>query len=177
MIAALYETAALAAETTAGGIPEWVPKTVNLAIFLAFLYFVLRKPLAAFFEKRSAAIVADLERAKRERDAAEARLAEVDARLARLADEQAQIRAESEAEAEAELARVKARSEEEARKIAEMTEREIEGALKAARADLQRFAAEKAVEIAEATIRAEMNDADRKRLVDRYADQLDEVKK
>jgi F-type H+-transporting ATPase subunit b len=173
MLATLYSAVFVAAG--AGG--EWLPKTVNLAIFLAFLYFLLRKPMAAFFASRSKAIVADLERAKRERDEAEAKLAEVDARLSKLAAERDQIRAEAEREAEAELARLSARTEEDARKIAETAEREIDGALKAARADLQRFAAEKAVELAEAQIRGEMSDEDRKRLIGDYADQLDEVKK
>ena len=70
-----------------------------------------------------------------------------------------------------------ARTDEEIRKIAEAAERDIDGALKAARAELQKFVAEKAVEIAESQIRSEMNDADRKRMLDQYADQLVEVKK
>jgi F0F1-type ATP synthase membrane subunit b/b' len=175
MLAPLFLFALQAAEGAhqAGGIPEWVPKTVNLAIFLTFLYFILRKPAANFFEARRTAIVADLERAKREKAEAEAKLAEVEARLGRLAAEQEEIHAEAEREAEAEHVRIAARADEEARKIADMAGREIEGALKAARADLQRFAAEKAVELAEGTIRAEMNDEDRKRMVDEYAQQLE----
>jgi F-type H+-transporting ATPase subunit b len=168
---------ALAADTGEGGIPAWVPKTVNLAIFLGILYFLLRKPLAAFFEARTAAIRADLERAKRDKAIAESKLAEVEARLALLADEQAQIRAEAETEAETEHARIRARAEEEAYKIAETTEREIAGALQAARADLQRFVAEQAVELAEKMIRSEMTDADRHRIVGQYAEQLEEVRK
>jgi F0F1-type ATP synthase membrane subunit b/b' len=159
----------------ATGIPEWVPKLVNLAIFLAIIGYILRKPMTAFFENRTKAIMADLERAKRERDAAEAKLAEVDARLAKLADESAAIKAEAASEAEAEYNRVVARAGEEAKKIGEAAEREIDGALKAAKADLQRFTAEKAVELAEARIRASMGDADRKRLVDTYAERLEEV--
>lgn len=173
----LFSVFVAAAATTEGGIPEWIPKSVNLAIFLGFIYFILRKPMANFFAGRSAAIVADLERAKRERDEAEAKLAEVDARLAKLEAEKQQIRAEAESEAEAEHARIVARTEEEARKIGEAAEREIEGALKLARADLQRFAAEKAVELAEVQIRGEMSEADRKRLIGNYAEQLEEVKK
>ena len=172
MLAMLFGTLFVAA-----AVPEWVPKAVNLAIFLAFLYFILRKPMAAFFESRSKAIVADLERAKAERDVAEAKLAEVDARLSRLDAEREQIRAEAEREAEAELARIAARTEEDARKIGETAEREIAGALKVARADLQRFAAEKAAELAEGMIRAEMTDEDRKRMVEQYADELGGVKK
>jgi F0F1-type ATP synthase membrane subunit b/b' len=173
MLAAVYMLAMQAAESAhESGVPGWLPKTVNLAIFLGFLYFLLRKPAANFFATRSAAIVEELEKAKREKAEADAKLAEIEARLSRLAADQEQIRAESEREAEAEEARIAARAEEDARKIAETTEREIDGALKVARADLQRFAAEKAVDIAEATIRAEITDDDRKRMVDQYAAQI-----
>jgi F0F1-type ATP synthase membrane subunit b/b' len=162
-----------AAETAhEGGLPGWIPQLVNLAIFVAILSYILRKPMTSFFETRRAAILAELEKAKREKNDAEAKLAEVEARLSRLEADQAEIRAESEREAEAEYARVIARAEQEARTIAETADREIESALKAARADLQRFAAEKAVDLAEATIRSEMNDADRSRMVEQYAAQI-----
>lgn len=155
-----------------GGLPEWLPQVVNLAIFLGIVIFLLRKPMASFFEARGAAIRADLEKAKREKTEAEEKLAEVEARLAKLGAEQEAIRIEAAREAEAEHARVAARAEEEAHKIAESAGREIDGALKAARAELQRFAAEKAVDLAEATIRHEMTDADRARIVDDYAAQI-----
>jgi F-type H+-transporting ATPase subunit b len=178
MLADVYLVAMQAAEGAhESGVPEWIPKTVNLAIFLAFLYFLLRKPAANFFATRSAAIREELEKAKREKAEADAKLAEVEGRLSRLAAEQDEIRAEAEREAEAEHARILANADEETRRIAETAGREIEGALKAARADLQRFAAEKAVDLAEGTIRAEMTDEDRKRMVDEYAAQIGGARK
>jgi F0F1-type ATP synthase membrane subunit b/b' len=156
---------------------EYLPKIVNLAIYVGILVFILRKPMIAFFETRRSAILEDLNRAQLEKVEAQAKLAEVEARLAKLEDEQTEIRNSAMAEADAEAARMSARTDEEIRKIAEAAERDIDGALKAARADLQKFVAEKAVEIAESQIRSEMNDADRKRMLDQYADQLVEVKK
>ena len=97
--------------------------------------------------------------------------------MADLEREQEEMRLAAAAEADAEAARVAARTDDEIRKISEAADREIDGALKAARADLQRFVAEKSVELAEATIRAEMTDADRKLLLERYSEQLVEVKK
>jgi F-type H+-transporting ATPase subunit b len=152
-------------------------KAVNMAIFLGVLGYVLGRPLAKFFESRSQKIREDLDRAKNERAAAEAKLAEVNARLALLEDERIQIRRAAEAEAEAEAARVTARTDEEVRRIAEAAEREVAGALKSARAELQAFAAAKAVEMAEAQIRSEMTDADRRRIVEKYTDQLQGVGK
>jgi F-type H+-transporting ATPase subunit b len=152
-------------------------KAVNMAVFLGILAFILGKPLAAFFDSRSRRIREELDRAKNERSAAEAKLAEVNARLSRLEDERAQIRREAEAEAEAEAVRVTARTDEEVRRIAEAAEREVAGALKSARADLQTFVAAKAVELAEAQIRSEMTEADRQRIVSKYTDQLQGVSK
>jgi F-type H+-transporting ATPase subunit b len=177
MTASLYIALLAAAEGGASAVPEWIPKAFNLALVLGLIYFLVRKPMANFFATRSAAILAELDRAKRDRDLAQSRLAEVETRLSRLAAEQAEIRAEAEREAEAEHARIAARAEEEAQKVAETAEREIAGALKVARADLQRFAAEKAAELAEGMIRAEMTDEDRKRMVEQYAAELGEVKK
>lgn len=171
---------ALALLAEAGHGTDWTAiaaKAVNMAIFLGILAYILGKPLANFFESRSRRIREDLDRAKRERAEAEARLAEVNGRLARLEEEREQIRREAEAEAEAEAARVAARTDEELRRIAEATEREVAGALKSARAELQAFVAEKAVELAEARIRSEMTDEDRRRLIERYSDQLQGVKK
>ena len=71
-----------------GGLPEWVPQVVNLLIFLSILFFVLRKPMTAFFETRRAAILAELEKAKRQKEEAEEKLAKVEDRLAKLASEQ-----------------------------------------------------------------------------------------
>ncbi len=162
---------------TIGGTPEWVPRSVNLAIFLIFLYFVLRKPLASFFAARAASITAGIDKAKLEKQAAEAKLREVESRLEQLGAEQARIRAEAEAEAASEAKRVAARAEEEAAKIAETAGREIDGALKNAKAELQRFAAEKSVELAESLIRSEITDADGRKMVDDYAAQLEGVKR
>lgn len=156
---------------------EYLPKIVNLLIYAGILFFILRKPMTTFFETRRAGILEELNRAQREKAEAQAKLADVEVRLARLADEQAEIRESAETEAEAEAARIAARTDEEIRKIAEAADRDIDGALKAARADLQKFVAQKAVEIAESNIRSQMTDDDRKRMLERYADQLVEVNK
>jgi F-type H+-transporting ATPase subunit b len=152
-------------------------RALNIGIFLVILFFLLRKPMAAFFDGRLKQIKTDLDRAQREKAEAEAKLAEVEARLAKLDSDRSRIRAEAEAEAEAEHSRVTARTDEEVRKIAETAEREIGAALKSARAELQRFVAEQAVVLAEGTIRAELNDEDRKRMMDQYAAQLQGVRK
>jgi F-type H+-transporting ATPase subunit b len=159
---------------------DWVAiaaKALNIAVFIGILAYVLGKPLAAFFNTRSRRITEDLNRAKVERAAAEAKLAEVNARLKGLNDEREQIRRDAEAEAEAEAMRLSSRTQEEVRRVSEAAEREIAGALKSARADLQAFAAEKAVELAEAQIKSQMNDEDRHRITSKYTEQMRGVAK
>jgi F0F1-type ATP synthase membrane subunit b/b' len=58
-----------------------VSKAVNLIIFLGLLYFLLRKPAREFFTTRLAEVRATLQQAAKEKDAASAKMAELDARL------------------------------------------------------------------------------------------------
>jgi F0F1-type ATP synthase membrane subunit b/b' len=173
----LATASTLALALAGGGWLSEAARAVNIGIFLLILFLLLRKPIGRLFDSRLQQIKTDLERAQREKGEAEAKLAEVEARLARIDAEKERIFAESEVEAEAEHARISARTEEETRKIAETAEREIGAALKIARADLQRFVAEQAVTLAESTIKAELNEEDRKRMLDQYAAQLEGVRK
>src|SRR5436189_5363074 len=62
------------------GFEAW--KFLNLFLFIGIMYYLLRKPLGNAFRTRREEIRRDLIRAQEERQAAEAKLAEVDARLA-----------------------------------------------------------------------------------------------
>jgi len=157
-------------------VPAWVPKTVNLVIFIGILYYLLRKPTRKFFRQRIEEIRALLQRAAREKAEAAARLAEIDARLNRLDDELAEIRAQSEREAAAERARIEAAAREDAEKLRLMSQREIEAAKKAALVELRQFAAEKSVELAEQIIRRELTPEDDARLLQRIGEEIQRAK-
>ena len=75
--------------------PWWRP--INLLIFLIFLVYLLVKKLRVgqVFDNRAATIVKELEQARRDKEEAQRRLAEVEARFARLDEEVAGIRAEA----------------------------------------------------------------------------------
>ena len=153
-----------------------IPKAVNLAIFLGILYYLLRKPTRDFFRQRFIEIRAALERAAKEKTAAESKLAEIDTRLNRLDAELAEMRAQTEGEAAAERERIEAAAREDAEKLRALAQREIEAAKKTALVELRQFAAEKSVELAEQIIRRELTPADDARLFQRLGEEIQRAK-
>lgn len=155
--------------------PWWRP--INLLIFLIFLVYLLVKKLRVgqVFDNRAATIVKELEQARRDKEEAQRRLAEVEARFARLDEEVAGIRAEAEREAAREAERIRQSATADAEKIRLTAQREIDGAMKSARTELRAFVAEQSVALAETMIRRDIRPEDNQRLLNRYMDELSEV--
>lgn len=152
------------------GLELW--KFFNLFLFVGALIFLLRRPLSDAFRSRREAIRRDLLKAREERDEALAKLAEVDSRLARLDSEVAAIKQQAREEAVAEAARITKETETEMVKLREQAGREIESATKAAKQELQRFAAQQSVKRAEEIIRHDIRPEDDARLVRWAVNQL-----
>ena len=144
----------------------------NLLLFVGLLYFLLRRMIGEGFRARQEGIRNDLMRAEEERNAAVAKLEEVEGRLARLDAEVEAIRAQAQREAAEERARIERATEEEIRKIREQARREIESAAKSARAELRAFAAEQSVKFAEELIRRDIRPEDDAHLVREYVEEL-----
>jgi len=142
-------------------------KFVNLAIFVIALIFAMRKfvGLPEKFRDRKETIKRELARAQRERDAALAKLKEVEERLGRLDIEVATIKELSSREAREERERIALSTEAEIAKLSEQAAREIESAGKAARRELRRYTAEQSVRLAEELVRREMKPEDDARLI------------
>ena len=79
------------------GFEAW--KFINLFLFVGVLIFLLRRPVGQSMRARRESIRKELMRAQEERNAALAKLEEVNARLVRLKDEVAAVRARAEQEA------------------------------------------------------------------------------
>ena len=150
--------------------PVW--RWFNLLLFLGVMFYILRRPIQNFFGTRREEIRRDLMRAQEERDAALAKLEEVEARLVNLNSEVEAIRERARREAEEERERIARSTEDEIRKLGDQARREIEGASKAARQDLRRYAAEQSVRLAEEMIRARMRPEDDVRLMNEYVENL-----
>ena len=155
-------------------VPLWA-KFVNLAIFVIGLGFVVYKPITQGLQARLTSIQEDLQRANREREAAEAKMKELEDRLSRLDQEIEEIKAQAERDAKAEHERIVQVAKEDAERLRAMARLEIEGAFKAARTQLKAFTAAQAVELAEQLIRREIKDDDKERLVTRYVEHLERI--
>jgi F-type H+-transporting ATPase subunit b len=155
--------------------PRW--RVVNLLIFVAFLIYVLAKKVRVgeVFDNRAAVILKELEQARRDKEDAQRRLAEVEARFGRLDEEVAAIRAEAEVEAAREAERIRQSAVADAEKIRLTARREIDGAMKAARTELRALVAAQAVGMAESLIRRDLRPEDNRQLLNKYMDELSEV--
>lgn len=157
------------------GLEVW--KFFNLFLFVGALVYILRRPVSDALRARREGIRRELMRAQEERDAANAKLEEVKARLARLDEEVASVREQARREAEEERERIRRSTDEEAEKLREQARREIESAGKAARHELRRFAAEQSVRLAEEMIRRDIRPEDDQRLVNRQVEELGGIRR
>ncbi len=152
-------------------------RVANLLLFIGIIYYFARRPLGEAFRGHKAGIRRDLMNAQEERNAAVAKLGEIEGRLASLDTEVEAIRAQSHKEAADERERIKRSTEEEIRKIREQARREIESASKAARAELRAYTAEQSVKLAEEMIRRDIRPEDDEHLVRDYVEELGGVRR
>ncbi len=149
---------------------------LNLIIFVGLFIYILRRPISEAMRARRESIRRDLMRAHEERNAALAKLEEVEARLARLDEEVTSVREQTAREAAEERERIRRSTEDEARKLREQAQREIESLGKAARQELREFAAEQSVRLAEEMIHRDIRPEDDARLVSLRVNELGGVK-
>ena len=149
-----------------------VARVINLLLFIGLMYFILRRPIGDAFRGSQESIQRDLMLAEEERNAAVAKLEEVEGRLKNLDAEVEAIRAQAQREAAEERERIERATEEEIRKIREQARREIESASKSARAELRSYTAEQSVKLAEEMIRRDIRPEDDAHLINEYVEGL-----
>ena len=137
------------------GLEAW--KFINLAIFVAIMAYVLRKPLGEAFKARREKIRAELIRAEEERKAALARLTSAEARLASLDNERQLVLNRAKMEADAEAARILEQTESEIAKLREQTEGEVARLTQQTKVELKRFSAEESIRRAEQKLRSSID--------------------
>jgi F-type H+-transporting ATPase subunit b len=143
-------------------------KLINFLIMVGVLVYVLRKPLSDFFADRLDSIHQALNQGRHAVEISEAKLAEIEYKLANVEREIAAFRAESEREMQAERERLKQSADLEAQRILEFAQVQIEAATRLAKAELKKYAAQQAVELAEALIRQRLDNTGRERLVGNF---------
>jgi F-type H+-transporting ATPase subunit b len=123
---------------------EWI----NSLILISCIVIPLAKVLPKIIRRRSQTLKQNLEDARKTTADANTRLSAVEAQLARLDEEIAQIRANVESESKQDEAKIKASIEEESARIVASAEQEISSASAQAQRALRHFAAELAIDSA-----------------------------
>lgn len=169
-----------AAHSESGGFMAWWHKTgeqifnypgfeawkfFNLAVFVALMIYLLRKPLSGAFRAKRDAIRAELIRAEEAKQSALARLTETEAKLARQDAEASDIARKAEAEANVEKMRITEQTEFEVKRMREQAGAEVERVSKQAKLNLRRYSAEESIRLAEEKIKAGINADNDARLV------------
>jgi F-type H+-transporting ATPase subunit b len=130
------------------GIWAWI----NFLLLVGALGYLAKKNAGPYFAQRSEQIRKGMVDADRARAEADAKVAEVDRRLANLAAEVEKLRREAHEEARSEAHRIHLETAAEMAKIQTRTLEEIAAAGKAARLDLRRYSAGLALSLAETKI-------------------------
>jgi F-type H+-transporting ATPase subunit b len=135
----------------------WIGTLLNFAILAGAIFFGLKKSLPTFFRNRTSAIQKQMEEARRASDDANKRLKEIEAKLSRLGAEITDLHGAAAAQSKQDEARLKAALEEEKNKVLRSAEQEIAAAASSARRELQTYAANLVVGLAEKQIKVDVN--------------------
>jgi F-type H+-transporting ATPase subunit b len=158
--------------TAASSEPSEAWKWANFAILAVGLGYLIAKSAPAFFQARTESIQKDIATARKTKEEAERRAAEMDARLAALGQEIEKFRAQARAEMEQEGERIRRETAAQIHRLEQQAESEIESATKAARAELRALAAQLALDQAEQRIRARLDEPAEASLVDNFVADL-----
>jgi F-type H+-transporting ATPase subunit b len=126
----------------------WVFICINFAIVAGFIYWASRTNLAQAFRHRTAVIQKGMEEARLASLEANARLEKVQQLLAKMDTEVESIHRSAEADFAGEEQRIRQAAEEDARRVIETAQAEIDSSAKSARRELKSYAADLAVELA-----------------------------
>lgn len=153
-----------------------VARLVNFGIMAGTLAYFLRKPVATYLQNRSNQIRRDLAQAEELHKQALVQMAEIAARLKALPGEIEALRMQGAAEIAAAEARLRAAAHAERERLLEHARREIDLQVRIAKQALLREAADLAVGVAAERIKKTLTPDVHLRLVDRYANQLRDVR-
>jgi F-type H+-transporting ATPase subunit b len=177
VLALAFLMAALAAaqhEPRRGEARDLTPwKWANFAILGAGLGYLIAKKAPPLFRSRGQAILKDIAEARRMKEEAEARAAEMEQRMANLPAEIDRLRGAASQELASERERTQAETLRQFQKIQALAARDIASASKAARGELKAYAAQLALDLAEEKIRARMTADTQGALVDNFVGDLE----
>lgn len=145
------------------GFEAW--KFLNLTIFIAIMVYLLKRPLSEAFKAKREQIRAELIRAEQEKQAALAKLTEIEARLTQLESEKTDILQKAKDEAAFEKKRLAEQTTADVEGLRQQIEGNLERLSKQSYAQLRRFSADESIRLAEEKLRARIDDDNDARLV------------
>ena len=170
---------AAAAQEGAGqaGIPWWeiFKQTVNFGILVGVLFYFLRKPVAGYLKERAELLRKSIDEAAKAREAAAERLAAIEARMARLAEEVTEMNRKMDSEADEEAKRIRESAQAEIERLHAQVQFAADQEVKKARAELRREAAELSARAAEEIVSGTITREDQERIVRESIDRIREV--
>lgn len=169
----VFACAAFAAEEGAAAKQEGkeyvVEKWVNFAILAGGIGFLAVKAGGPAFRAKKQEILDGLAEGTRRAEAAAAKAAEIDRRMANLQGEVAVLREKANAEMAAEAERLRRETAEQIAKVERGAELDIASSAKAARTELKAYVADLALDLARKKVAAKMDAPTQAGLVDRFA--------
>jgi F-type H+-transporting ATPase subunit b len=147
-------------------------KWANFILLAAGAGYLLNKHLPPFFKSRTTDIQKDITEAQQQKQAAEKRSAEMDARLNSLAADIEKFRAQAKIEMAQEAARIREETAHQIEKAQKQAEQEIESAGNLATRELREYAAKLALDLAEQRIRTRLDASTEAGLVDDFTKDL-----
>ena len=151
----------------------FIAKVVNFLIFFGLLYYFLKKPVGAFFSDRLQTIQKNLKLAEKSREEAKRQLDEIQAKMAELDKEIADIETTAKAEAERECHRIREEAKKEAERILEQARVDVTAMKQDAIKDLKSYVSGLALDEAEAIIKKTINQADHQRIFAEFSKKLE----
>jgi len=165
-----------AALAAGGGIPSVVTfQVINFALYVALIYFVLRKPVREFFKSRAENYKLALSKAERAREEAEQKKREIQEQLNTLETTAESSLENARKEAAALMEKIQKEAEEIALKLKSEANQTIAIEIEKAKMELRRELLDQSVAMAEKMLRDQMVENDQKRLQTEFVDKIREA--
>jgi F-type H+-transporting ATPase subunit b len=148
----------------------WAFTGLNFAVVLGLIVWLVLSKVLPGMRDRTVSIRAAMETAKKASEDANARLAAIEGKLAKLDIEVAGLKSQAENDFKVEEKKIREQAEQDAARVVQAAEQEIATAAKTARRELKAFAADLAVSLAEKRINVD-RDTD-EQIVQTFVSQL-----
>ena len=155
---------------------EVIWQFVNFSLFVALLFFLLRKKVAAYFQEREAQFKQALLRAEHSRNEAEKQKNIIKQKLEKLEATAATDRAQAQKDAEELKLKIITEAKELVANLKKETERTADSEIQRAKLELRDELLNASIEQAKKILKEKVNEPDQKRLQDEFVEKIQVVR-